>query len=336
MKPAFKYILLTAILFLHVSISKAQNRILSLEDGISLLGISENQINSIVNRAGYSFDNRSDNIIAYSKYTDNGKYYLTIVYRDLKVSDISWTENGDYLPMYNNDIVANMGFVKDKEFDTGEAQVFSYKNYSKNLIVSFTWRYVDDRSHFLVTIGKFNYGTKTQLDLTSNDQNSSAHEKTNKSVGINSYVKPAINYEKLNKRDFIGGYISQNDDKYQNETKAAYKIQFYDPYSARLDTQKVTNDSETGVLTIADSKTGKIFKKYYVVYLLKQSDGRTTTFAYKILNQDQSGVSALDLIVWEKPHLINKTQFSYSLAIIAPPDREPNKDSIFIWCKAVK
>ncbi|HZY36862.1 MAG TPA: hypothetical protein VFE53_09455 [Mucilaginibacter sp.] len=330
MKPAFKYILLTAIVFLQVSISKAQNRILSLEDGISLLGISENQINSIVNRAGYSFDNRSDNIIAYSKYIDDGKYYLTIVYKNLKVSDISWTENGDYLPMYNNEIVANMGFVKDKEFDTGQAHVFNYKSYTKNLTVSFIWRYNDDKSHFVVTIGKINYGTKTQHDLTSNEQNSSARDKSNTTIDIN--------WSKLKKRKFLVGYLVSAG-AYQKlvEKFLSYNVEFFDPFLSPNDTVTSIDNRQVGMIRITDSKTNKMFKKYYIIFDKMVVVKYTLSSSYKIQNVDGSNdIITLDLCRWNKANVIKNVPFTYSITIetLSHDDKKTNQMSL--WCNAVK
>src|SRR5258708_27688749 len=201
MKMTSKYLLIAPLVLLQISISIAQNRLLSLEDGISLLEISKNQMNLVINQSGYVFDNRSGDIIAYSKYINDYKYYFTVVYKNSTVVGVSWTENGDYLPMYNNDIVANAGFVKDREFDTGEADVFSYKNYAKNLTVSFIWRYIDDKSHFMVTIGKIKTDTIVRNQLKSDLKVQNGKIDRNKISNVQHYDAELPDPRKINHKN---------------------------------------------------------------------------------------------------------------------------------------
>jgi|GEM_PF-3823318 len=152
-----KTLLIISIFVFLIAITEnvsAQERLQSIEQGISLLGSSKSSIQNYLSNKGFRFNNqnKSGDMIDYSQQADYGTCHFGVGIKNQKTNAISWTES----ELYGQDCLSE---VRDLNFQIKYDEVYSVKvytgyNYARNLMVSLIFR--PDESSFTITMGYIN------------------------------------------------------------------------------------------------------------------------------------------------------------------------------------
>jgi len=129
----------------------AQERLQSIEKGISLLGVTKPAMQSYLKGRGFRFDNqtRSGDMIDYSKEMRYGRCHFSF-HGNNKIDGISWREDATLGQDFLSEVKALNFQIKLNM--VGDIKAFSCYNYSQNVIVSLIFRQEDN--YFSINIGK--------------------------------------------------------------------------------------------------------------------------------------------------------------------------------------
>lgn len=129
----------------------AQDRLQSIETGVSLLGRSKAGIQSYLISKGFRFNNQTRNglMIEYTKNARFGRYEFGVGIKNQKTNTVSWNEHVAYLPTQLSELQTT-GFESNDE--SGNGTVYSFKSISRNLLISIIVR--KNSNDFVITIGK--------------------------------------------------------------------------------------------------------------------------------------------------------------------------------------
>jgi hypothetical protein len=169
-----------------LGIASAQERLQSIEKGISLIGANKPIIQNYLVSKGFRFNNQTRNgdVIDYSRQVEYGQSHFGFSVKNQKIEAISWTENA----VYSQDCLTE---IKDANFQIelhtidgngyGDTKVFKCTNYLRNVLVTLIFR--TDLNNFTVTIGKID-PTKL-LEKSTSSSHTEAYSNNN---------EPATNY----------------------------------------------------------------------------------------------------------------------------------------------
>jgi hypothetical protein len=151
-KTLFTCSLFLYLILITASVS-AQERLQSIETGISLLGRNKTSIQSYLINKGFRFNNQTRNglMIEYTKNARFGRYEFGVGIKNQKINTISWNEHVAYLPSQLSELQTS-GFENSDE--SGNGMVYSFKSYSRNILISIIVR--QNLNDFVITIGKIN------------------------------------------------------------------------------------------------------------------------------------------------------------------------------------
>ena len=160
----------------------AQDRLQSIQNGISFLGNTKSAIQTHLISMGFHLDNqtRSGDMIDYSKNVDYGKCHFGFAIKNQKVTAISWTENA----IFGQNCLSELKEL-DFSFEALQAEDvkgYACKNYSRNIMVNLFFR--TGTNYFTITVGKIN----DNEPFVKNNSDANTTENSTGNVTPNEYV----------------------------------------------------------------------------------------------------------------------------------------------------
>ena len=238
----------------------AQERMQSIEKGISLLGNSKSSFLSYIINKGYRFDNKTTNgdIIDYSKQVRYGQSHISFHLANQKIAGISWQEEEilgqEYLTsLRDENFQIELHAIDGSQYGQPDIKTFVCKNYSRNIVVDVIFK--TDQPYFTIIVDKLN------VDQHLDQQNKSAFDQNAK----------------------VPNEVTHHEDQY---TVVAQKAYFFDVNDQGVVKRKA-------YLVYGETITGLQIKSGYVYCVFTNSVTKKTSKGWILLSDLSKAASEL-------------------------------------------